>query len=227
MNSEYAGGGLNTGGRDNVRNGLLAGGLVIAVAACGFGGMLIGRAIQHHEPSDPRPDSASVQASPPVPRVTVPAGRTDLRATTSIAVAPPITPTANAPTETPGQITEDKEIGLALERWRKALLTNDSDQIAPSYAAHVNRYFLKTQVSRAYVRDYMERDEESGTRLTKYDLQGVSIRRNKPNEVEVTFQANFAVSTPTTDRTGHPRTTLMMRMEDGDWKIFYERDFKT
>ena len=126
----------------------------------------------------------------------------------------------------PGQITDDKEVSLALGRWQKAMLTNDSAEIAPSYAPHVNRFFLKTQVSRDFVRDYLERDEERGTRLTRYDLEDVTMRHLKPDEVEVDYRANFAVSTPDKDRTGDAHTTLILKRLEGDWKIVYERDFK-
>ena len=244
MESEYVGGSVNAGGRDAGRNILLGVGLVFLVAACGIGGMLVGRQFLHHEPAT---QAASVQtrasAAPfppagsrsgnllPVTRDNGVLPRAPTASTQDLQPHAVPSPTGlSAPSgdsETPGQITEDREIGQALERWRTALLTNDSAQIAPSYAAHVNRYFLKIQVSRAFIRDYMERDEERGTRLTKYDLGDVAIRHLKSNEVEVSFYADFAVSTPTTDRAGKARTMLMMRRESGDWKIFYERDFKS
>ena len=228
-------------------NSLLATGLVGFVVACGFGGMFFGKHILHTHAAvkevaaapdtEPTLDKGSAEPSrTATAKLNQPPGS----ALTSAVKSPQAAPTETAPepavtestavdagVESPGQVTEDKEIGLALQRWQNALLTNDSAQIAPSYAAHVNRYFLRTQVSRSYVRDYMERDEERGTRLTKYELHDMSIDHVKRDEVEVHFVANFAVSTPTDDKIGQTRTLLMLRREDGDWKIFYERDLKS
>ena len=144
------------------------------------------------------------------------------------AAAPAAGPAADdsAPDESPGQVTDDKEVSLALGRWQKAMLTNDAAEIVPSYAPHINRFFLKTQVSRAFVRDYMERDEETGTRLTRYDMEDISMKHLKADEIQVAFRANFAVSTPDKDRTGEARTTLILKRLEGDWKIVYERDLK-
>ena len=232
---------MNTGGRGTGRRAWLGAGLVILVAACGIGGMLVGRQYLHRDTttraarSIPESGSASPALTPSQSGAALPAAHGDpalqdivpIQSAASSAAPPSAAVSVpSSAAETPGQITEDREVGLALRRWRTALLTNDSAQIAPSYAVHVNRFFLKTQVSRTFVRDYMERDEERGTRLTKYNLQDLAIRHVKPDEVEITFHADFAVSTPKTDRVGSARTTLMMRMEEGDWKIFYERDFK-
>lgn len=238
------GGSVNTGRKGTGRSAWLGVGLVILVAACGIGGMLVGRQYLHRDTATraaraiPESRSTSPAVVPSQSGTALPAGGVDSAPQVVVPVpthraassaAPPSSALAvpSSAAETPGGITEDGEVGLALRRWRTALLTNDSAQIAPSYAVHVNRFFLKTQVSRTFVRDYMERDEEQGTRLTKYNLQDLAIRHVKPDEVEITFHADFAVSTPKTDRVGSARTTLMMRMEEGDWKIFYERDFKS
>ena len=134
---------------------------------------------------------------------------------------------AGQSSQTPGSIAEDGQIQLVLKRWQTALLSNDAVQIAPSYAGSVERYFLETHVNRGYVQEYMTAQEERGWRLTSYNLKHVSIEHVSPDEVDVQFVASFDVNTPSGERTGRARTMLKLRQEDGDWKIFSERDYNS
>ncbi len=127
----------------------------------------------------------------------------------------------------PGAVTEEKEIGLALHRWQEALLSNDARQIAPSYAAEVDRYFLRTHVKRSYIEHYMSQQEDRGAWLLAYELRDIAIESMSENVAEVQFIANFTVSTEHGDRSGTARTELKMRREQGDWKIYSERDFRS
>ncbi len=220
------------------RSPLLAVLLVCLVIASGFGGMLLAK---HFHRAD-MPVQASSDAGPALP--VSPAAKPTLveqaqppssgstrglRAT----VAAPEIPAAADPSRggpapgSPGYITEDKQIGLVLRRWQTALLSNDAAQVAPSYATSVERYFLRTDVSRAYVRDYMQAEEERGTTLMTYDLRDTTIDHVSADEVEVRFVANFSVNAPKGMKTGSARTLLKLRREDGDWKIFFERDFNS
>ena len=226
------------------RETLMAVALVGVVAACGAAGMYFSKEISHAATITPaaasaaalnskRPDALALKQPPPAhlappePVSDAPPAAPEVPVVTANASAPVAVNEDTSTGETPGQITDDKEVGLALGRWQKAMLTNDSGEIAPSYAPHVNRFFLKTGVDRAFVRDYLERDEETGKRLTRYDMEGVSMKHLKPDEVQVVFRANFAVSTPEKDRTGDTKTTLILKRLEGDWKIVYERDFRS
>lgn len=226
------------------RNTLLAVALVGVVAACGAAGMFFSKEVSHAATITPiappvsdshatRPDPLVLEETSrehPVQPEAAPATPPALAETPSVvadaSAAPPVS-AGTSPDQTPGQITDDKEVSLALRRWQKAMLTNDSAEIAPSYAPHVDRFFLRTQVDRAFVRDYLERDEETGKRLTRYDMEGVSMKHLKGDEVQVDFHANFAVSTPEKDRTGNAKTSLILKRLEGDWKIVYERDFSS
>lgn len=129
---------------------------------------------------------------------------------------------AAARTEADGANVQD-----VVDRWRAALLSNNAERIAPMYASTVERYFLRTGVNRAYVRQYMQRQEAKGTRLTAYEFGDETMHRLPDGSVEVRFVANFRVSTPTADLSGRARTQLKLRQEDGQWRIFSERDFSS
>lgn len=127
----------------------------------------------------------------------------------------------------PGYAVEDREIELVLHRWQTALLANDAERIAGSYARQVERYFLQPNVNRAYVREYMRAQEAHGIALTAYDLSDVKITHVSEDEVEVRFVAGFTVRTPSGGKAGSTRTLLKLQPQEGDWKIFYERDFNS
>ncbi len=219
---------------------LLALGLVAFVMACGLGGMLFGRHIFHPNAAIAASNTAagalgdgavSVKPAPAPASVPTPASkavpaadRSEAKLETRLDSMPVMARGADAGSA--GAITEQREIGLALHRWQEALLSNDAKQIAPSYAAEVDRYFLRTNVDRAFVQSYMAKEEDRGSWLLAYELRDVSIERTGEAAAEVHFVASFTVSTAHGERTGHARTELKMRREDGDWKIFSERDFR-
>ena len=135
--------------------------------------------------------------------------------------------TPDTPADTSGYVEENDEIQLVLHRWQQALLSNDAGQIAASYSTSVRRFFLQTDVDRGYVREYMKEEEARGSRLTRYELDHVSIEHVGHNAVDVHFVASFAVSAPAGEKSGNARTLLKLHREDGDWKIYFERDYNS
>ena len=129
------------------------------------------------------------------------------------------------PDRSPGYVEADGEIELALGRWQRALLSNDAAAITPSYAQKIERYFLQSGVTRSYVGSYLKTEEGRGSRLVSYDLSQVAIEHVGHNAVDVHFVAGFRVKTPAGEKTGNTRTLLKMHREEGDWKIYYERDY--
>lgn len=221
---------MNTGRRTIPRSTLLAVALVGFVVACGFGGMLVGPHLLHQ-----RAASAASAASGSGPRI---AGGAELhKPVPRSPAAPSKVASGRAPSTepvvvpgpkdvTPGAVTDDQEIRLALRRWQEALLSNDAKQIAPSYAEEVDRYFLRTHVDREFVYRYMAKQEDRGSWLLAYDLRDVQVEHAGADLAEVRFAAEFTVSTGKGERSGSARTELKMRREDGDWKIYSERDFR-
>ena len=213
------------------RSNVLTLAMLFVVLAFGIGGMLLAR---HFHPSAML--GAAAVSGPPVPAhpsalpvtatpvVSGGVSRTGSGGEAQPAVANTTTPPMATP-GTPGYEEEDAEIELVLRRWQKALLSNDAGRIAPSYAAQVERYFLQTDVNRAFVRSYLRTQEAHGSRLLAYDLKDISIAHVSGSEVDVRFAAGFVVSTPNGDTAGSARTLLKLRPEDGDWKIFFERDY--
>ncbi len=229
------------------RNTALGLGLVTLVVACGFGGMLASRHILHpneaiaasraesHPPPAtipdflPQPAPVTKQGVPP--DSPGPSGSEDPalpRVTKSpLPASPPVPAVVAGPgDQTPAALTDDKQIALALHRWQEALLSNDARRIVPSYAPQLDRYFLQTHVTRDYVQRYMAREEDRGSWLLDYDLRDVNIAHDGPDTAEVRFDAKFTVSAARGERSGRARTELKMRREDGDWKIYSERDFR-
>lgn len=220
-------------------------GMIAVVVACGAGGMLLAK--HFHQPEAALPQTVAVTAptqsdaparSAPAAGPTVPeptaseaAGRgTSDRVSGSAPVERPDTlppALARVPGRTPGEVEEDGEVELALRRWQRGLLSNDAEKAAPSYATKVSRYFLRSDVSRAFVRDYMRGEQARGVRLVRYDLSQVSIDHVGHNAVDVHFVAAFTVKMPSGERTGGTRTLLKLHREDGDWKIYYERDYNS
>lgn len=222
---------VNREGPNRSRRSLLGAALVTAVFGCGAAGVLLARHVLHPAAPVRAASGMGVAAAPPPAAMPAVGPRLGPAPTAPTPVPSPVTTTRGAAArpreETPGELTDEGEIRLALGRWQRALLSNDATQIAPSYAMEVDRYFLQTGVSRAWVLDYMERMEERGVRLTAYDLQNITIKHLAQGEAEVGFQAAFQFSTPSLDRKGNARTVLRLRREEGDWKIFYERDFRS
>ena len=218
------------------RSRVLAGGLVAGVALCGAAGVLLAKhnglrndpvpavksAGKEIEDAAMRKPAAMLPGTKPAPSASFERGPETRVAKESVEGQ-----ASQAHTTSEGSPGENAEVGLALSRWRTALLTNDASQIAPLYAAHVNRYFLQTQVDRAFVFHALAHEEERGLRLTQYELLNVTMKPVKNHEVQVDYRAIFTFSTPMRHRTGDARTTLILRQEEGDWKIVYERDFRS
>ena len=209
--------------------------MLLFVCAAGAGGMMLARQFVR-VPAPAQTDVASrdgaqggaapASVAAPALNAAVPAGG----ATATPATRPAVTRQTGATpvdAEKPGWITENEQIQLVLRRWQTALLSNDAAQVAPSYSASVERYFLQTGVSRNYVREYMRAEEARGLQLMSYDLRDVQIEHVSAGEVDVRFVAKFTVRTPNEERSGSARTLLKLRPEDGDWKIFYERDYRS
>ena len=222
----------------NSRSALFTLALLVFVLASGVSGMLLAR--HFHRPSaaveapspevgTPVPQSRPSPLGMAAPEPSAPAGSSTRQAGGSSygSAAPAPLLSAGELAHTSGYVEEDDEIQLVLHRWQQALLSNNAEQIAASYSTSIRRFFLQTDVNRGYVREYMKSEEARGSRLTSYQLQHVSIEHVGHNAVDVHFVASFAVDTPAGERTGNARTLLKLHREDGDWKIYFERDYNS
>jgi ketosteroid isomerase-like protein len=119
------------------------------------------------------------------------------------------------------------EVSRALDNWAKAYESNDATLIANCYADQVDRYFLRQNVTNAFVHDYMEawfKDHDS--RVTMFRIKDVVFQ----NETSTTVQLRLAKEVVTTNSKGAAErltpSQLSLKKVAGEWKITSERDFK-
>jgi hypothetical protein len=139
------------------------------------------------------------------------------------------TPVGNSGSNVAGRIVsfvpEDiaGEINAALRNWRDALVSNDPARLADCYAGTVDRYFLQTNVTHDYVKQYIVNMHDRGDSVTDEGISQINLQRISASTVEARFIETFDSLAVGQDKKGTVRTILHFTKEVGAWKISYER----
>lgn len=163
-----------------------------------------------------------------------------------LSVAAPVVPGAQTPTSeasgAPAVQTEalpagvadvrsassDGALGDRLEQWAASMRSTDAAQQASFYAGHLDRYFLKTDVSHDFVlrdkADFLRR----GKRVESFDLENVAVADRTDSAARIRLVKHYVVlasrAGPASEKM--VRSELSLRKIDGTWEITGERDFK-
>jgi hypothetical protein len=142
-----------------------------------------------------------------------------------VSTPPPTNTDTSQTVEQPRSSSSDtsSEIQAAVETWRQAMLSNDADRLATCYASEVSRFFLVSNVSHDWIRDYLEKTRGDGYAIQSLDINNLTQTRNADGSVEVDFQQVFSNTSKGVLKQHDVHTTQIYVLEDGSWKIEYER----
>jgi hypothetical protein len=129
----------------------------------------------------------------------------------------PVTPIAEGEQGDPSAVLQ------AVRQYASAMLANDSAAEARSYAQHVDKYYLRTDVDNQFVRDDKQAFLDHGNRVTSLELKDMTVEDQTPTTASVRYTrdvswVNGSASTHKDIR------SLLHKFGDG-WKIVYEQDF--
>lgn len=123
--------------------------------------------------------------------------------------------------------TEEAQIREALQQWARAMALNDPQAETAAYAAHMQRYFLRTDVDRAFVEADKAAYLRRGNRTASFDLRDVRIENPTETTADVRLVKDVTWDQSASGAT-HKfiRSQLWMVRTDAGWKIAGERDFR-
>ena len=119
------------------------------------------------------------------------------------------------------------EVSRALDNWAKAYESNDATLIANCYADQVDRYFLRQNVTNAFVHDYMEswlKDHDS--RVIMFKIKDAAIYNQTPAYVQLRLVKEVVTKDSKGAVERFTPSELSLKKVAGEWKITGERDFK-
>lgn len=124
-----------------------------------------------------------------------------------------------------GGVSQDTSVDGFLRRFERASVGNDANVKAELYAEQMDRYFLKTHVTREFVyRDllnWLSRGRLiTSFRLTVLSNEGGDDERTLVVRKEASWIDGGAVRVLVT------RSQFILRRVGGEWKIVSERDYK-
>jgi ketosteroid isomerase-like protein len=115
------------------------------------------------------------------------------------------------------------EIRTAINHWRDAIISNDPSRLADCYAGTLDRYFLQTNVTHDYVKQYIMSMHNRGDFYRSEQISQISLQRISGAAVEAQFIETFDSTSAGVDKHATVRTILHFTNEAGGWKISYER----
>ena len=115
-----------------------------------------------------------------------------------------------------------------MEEWAASMRSTDAERQASFYAGHLDRYFLKTDVSHDFVlrdkADFLRR----GKRVEMFDLENVAVKDRTDSAARIRLVKHYVVqdgrSGPVAEKL--VRSELSLEKIQGLWEITGERDFK-
>ncbi len=124
---------------------------------------------------------------------------------------------------------QSAEAGIrdTLQRWAQAMTLNDPRAEAAEYAPHMDRYFLRTNVDKAFVQADKAAYLGRGNRTASFSLRDVEIENETDTTADVRLVKDVTWAQSTSGATHMLiRSQLwLVRTPDG-WKITGERDFR-
>ncbi len=186
---------------------------------------------------DPRVPMTAGSRAPDIPRLpparAIPAPSAVERgepgkhpAVTAYADQPPPEP-RSAYADIAQQQLSESGIRETLHRWAQSMTLNDPRAEAAEYAPRMDRYFLRTNVSR----DFVEADKAAylrkGNRTASFEVKDLEIENQTDTTANVRLVKDVTWSQSTTGATHKLiRSQLWLRRTEDGWKITGERDFR-
>lgn len=116
---------------------------------------------------------------------------------------------------------------VALDNWAKAYESNDPTLIANCYADQVDRYFLRQNVTKRFVHDYMADWLKShDTRVVMFKIKDAAIYNQTPTYVQLRLVKEVVTKDSEGAVERFTPSELSLKKVAGEWKITSERDFK-
>lgn len=122
---------------------------------------------------------------------------------------------------------EEDEIRRTLAQWSHAMVLNDPHAESAAYALHMDRYFLRTNVDRAFVEADKSAYLRRGNMTASFNLQDVRFENETPDAVDVRLIKDVAWAQSSSGATRKLIRSELHLVRTGDgWKIAGERDFR-
>ncbi len=107
------------------------------------------------------------------------------------------------------------------------MVSNDPDKVARCYTPHVDRYFLKLDVSNDDVKTYMQEWLSHGAKhIDAFSTKEVTFENETADSAKLRLVKDMTI----TDSSGTVdhliRSRLYLRKDHGFWLIASEQDFK-
>ncbi len=138
--------------------------------------------------------------------------------------------------ETPGRgaVVADASVDRFLRSFERAAVANDADQRSELYAESIDRYFLKTNVTREFVYrdllDWLSRGRLiTGFRLTVLSSEGGGGQTGAQGNLQdrtLVVRKEASWIDGGSMRVLVTRSQFILRRIGSDWKIVSERDYK-
>ncbi len=119
------------------------------------------------------------------------------------------------------------EIQETLRRWSRAMLLNDPKAEAAEYAPHMDRYFLRKNVDKAFVQADKAAYLKRGNRTAGFALRDVTIEDETGNTADVRLIKDVTWQRGATGEMHKLiRSRLQLQRFSDGWKISGEQDFR-
>ena len=133
----------------------------------------------------------------------------------------------NAPMDATAQVRAEAQIRETLRRWAGAMTLNDPQAESAEYAPHMSRYFLRTNVDRAFVEADKAAYLRRGNRTASFEVRDVAIENETDTTAEVRLVKDVVWGQSSSGATHKLIRSELWMVRTGDgWKIAGERDFR-
>ena len=121
----------------------------------------------------------------------------------------------------------DQTITQTLSGWKSAMASNNSETQAAFYAENVDKYFLRRNVTRDYVRSDKQAFLNAGRRLQSFNMSDIGIQVTSSGAL-VSLTKSWVLLDPTSTaaKARTTRSRLWLKATPGGWKISGEQDLK-
>ncbi|MDZ4799480.1 MAG: DUF4440 domain-containing protein [Bryobacteraceae bacterium] len=118
------------------------------------------------------------------------------------------------------------EVRKVVDQWAEAFRQRDLEAHMRLYAPSVRRFYLKNNVTTAFVRQTKQSAIQSAGQIRRYEIDNVDTNLTTPSTATVTFDKTWDFAGKTR-HTGKVRGELKLeKQSSGTWQIVGERDLK-
>jgi hypothetical protein len=180
--------------------------------------ILIGAALGYYsfQPPQPRATSHPVHPAPESAKLT----RAEAEP-----VSPPVVNSADREVQADTSIPGPAELRQALEGWRRAVLSGDTDRIIECYAQKVERYFNLQNATREDVRRTVVNFLSGRGTVSDLQISALGITSVEDNRIAATFRKRWQTA-GRHPSSGEERERLTFAKISGSWRIVREEELR-